>query len=94
MWAYTIFVRTLFHQTNTETLPFFTCKSNVGIAFTLFMIVCSVYSGTGAVESWFKVDIEDLRGFGRQAARTVLFSLVGFFGLIGRIRGTLLLKIS
>lgn len=67
------------------------CSSRQDIAFIMFVFVCLIFPGTGAVESWFTVDLSELRGFGRQAG-TVLLSFVGAFGLIGRFLGTIVLK--
>lgn len=66
-------------------------RSKQDIAYWMFVIVCLIFPGTSAVESWFTVDISELRGFSRQQG-TVLLSLVGAFGLIGRLIGTFLLK--
>lgn len=76
--------------TNTNT-PFCTCNSKRDIAFVLFLIACTLYPGTGAVEMWFMVDLTVMRGYGRQAG-TDLLSLLGIFGLCGRILGTFFMK--
>ncbi|XP_052782367.1 monocarboxylate transporter 4-like [Mya arenaria] len=69
-----------------------TCSSKKDIAFILFVIACTLYPGTGAVEMWFIVDLTVLRGYGRQAG-TDLSSLLGVFGLCGRFVGTMFMKL-
>jgi predicted MFS family arabinose efflux permease len=54
--------------------------------------VSFIFPGTNAVESWFTVDMSELRGLDRQQG-TILLSLVGAFGLCGRLLGTILLKV-
>ncbi|XP_045211034.1 monocarboxylate transporter 6-like [Mercenaria mercenaria] len=67
------------------------CRSKQDVAFVMFAFVCLIFSGTNAVESWFTVDLSEMRGFDRQQG-TILLSLVGAFGLVGRLLGTILLK--
>lgn len=67
-------------------------SSKQDIAFILFVVVCAIFPGTGAVESWYIVDLSVLRGFTRQAG-TVLLSLSGVFGLTGRLLSTVINKI-
>ncbi|KAL4237504.1 hypothetical protein ACF0H5_002219 [Mactra antiquata] len=67
-------------------------QSKLDVAFILLVILCTIFSGTAAVESWFIVDLSVLRGFSRQAG-TLLLSLVGAFGLGGRLIGTIILKL-
>lgn len=69
------------------------CQSKQDIAYVMFVIVCLIFPGTSAVESWFTVDLSELRGLSRQQG-TILLSFVGAFGLIGRLLGTVLLKCS
>ncbi|XP_045211487.2 monocarboxylate transporter 6-like [Mercenaria mercenaria] len=66
------------------------CRSKQDVAYIMFVVVCLIFPGTSAVESWFTVDISELRGFDRQQG-TILLSLVGAFGLVGRLLGTILL---
>jgi predicted MFS family arabinose efflux permease len=67
------------------------CNSKQDIAYILFVVVCFIFPGTSGVESWFTVDMSELRGFDRQQG-TILLSFVGAFGLCGRLLGTILLK--
>ena len=68
------------------------CVTRKEVACALFIIVSALYQGTGAVESWFVVDLADMRGYGRQAG-TALLSLLGLCGLGGRILGTTCLAV-
>ncbi|XP_052262745.1 monocarboxylate transporter 4-like [Dreissena polymorpha] len=80
------------NNSSSSSLKVCTCSSKKDVAFIVFLIVCLIYPGWGAVESWFIVDLTVLRGYGRQAG-TVLLSLLGIFGLLGRMMGTALLTV-
>ena len=68
------------------------CDFKQDVTYVIFLVVCLIFPGTSAVESWFTVDMSELRGFDRQQG-TILLSLVGAFGLCGRLLGTILLKV-
>lgn len=80
------------NEDNTDVKSVFTCMSKLDIAFIIFVVVSSVYPSTGAIEAWFLVDLTVNRGFSRQEG-TLLYSLMGGFGLTGRLLGTAMLKI-
>ena len=66
------------------------CLQDYLFVFFLFAAFC--FSSLSSVEMWFIPDLTVVRGFDRSIG-AVLLSLLGIFGFIGRIIGTIFLKI-
>lgn len=82
----------LISKTPAKSLRDTVCGCVKDYIFVLFVLAYFLFFGLAPIEMWFITDLAVVRGFDRNIG-AILLSLLGVFGLIGRLIATILLRI-